>query len=69
MVWASIWLDNQGRLRRSELIIMERDPSLARNGYSAQLYIQTLEEGLLRSYRPGDIFQHDNAPIHTAGTV
>ena len=69
MVWASIWVDNQGRPRRSELIIMERDPDALHQGYSSKSYIKTLEEGLLPYYRPGDIFQQDNARIHTSKAV
>jgi hypothetical protein len=35
MVWASIWLDERGRARRSNLVIMERDSDAPRGGYSA----------------------------------
>ena len=66
MVWASIWLDERGRVRRSPLVIMERDPNAARTGYSANSYIEALEEGLLRNYHPGERFMQDNARIHTA---
>ena len=47
MVWASIWLDERGRPRRSNLVIMERDPQAKKRGYSAQSYIEALTKGLL----------------------
>jgi hypothetical protein len=47
MVWASIWLDKCGCLRRSQLVIMERNSDAPRGGYSAQSYIQALKKGLL----------------------
>jgi hypothetical protein len=45
---------------------MTRDQAAARCGYTAQSYIQALEEGLLDNYKPGEWFMQDNAPIHTA---
>jgi transposase len=45
---------------------MERDPNAPRGGYSADSYCSALEEGLLPSYKPGERFMQDNAPIHTA---
>lgn len=66
MVWASIWLDRRGRVRRSPLVIMPRDPAARRKGYSAWSYIEALREGLLCNYHAGDIYMHDNAPIHRA---
>ena len=66
MVWGCIWLDGRGKARRSELVIMERDPDSPRNGYSAKSYINALELGLLPHYRPGHIFQQDNASVHVA---
>ena len=49
---------------RSELIAMERDVLVRKEGYSAQSYIWALEEGLMPVYEPLDIYQMDNAPIH-----
>jgi transposase len=69
MVWASIWLDERGRARRSPLVIMERDPTSPGHGYTAWSYCRALEKGLLRNYRAGDRFQQDNARIHTARTT
>lgn len=64
MVWAAIWLGG-----RSDLVVMERDESAARNGYTANSYIEALDEGLVPHYTPGTIFQQDNAKIHTANIV
>lgn len=61
MVWGAIWLGG-----RSKLIVMERDDSSERGGYSRFSYIDTLEKGLLPIYEPGRIFQQDNAKIHVA---
>ena len=65
MVWASIWIDSRGRTQRSPLVIMDRDPDAPRGGYSAQSYIEALEQGLLPNYRPGERFIQDNTRIHT----
>lgn len=61
MVWAGI----AGNLPRTELIIMTRDPTAKKNGYTTKSYIQALEEGLLPVY-DGQTFMQDNASIHTA---
>jgi len=61
MVWAAIG----SSIERSKLIIMDQDMNAQRHGYTATSYINTLEEGLLPIYN-GQIFQQDNAPIHTA---
>jgi hypothetical protein len=45
---------------------MSRDETTARRGYTAQSYIQALEEGLRGHYRPGQWSMQDNAPNHTA---
>lgn len=54
------------KVRRSKLVIIERDPTAKRNRYLLESYIRTLEKGLLPYYRPGQIYQQDNAPIHNA---
>jgi transposase len=69
MVWAAVWLDERGRPRRSDLIIMQRDPDAPHGGYSAQSYIQALQQGLLPHWRDSQLFMHDNASIHTARAV
>ena len=48
---------------------MERDPSAAKEGYSARSYIWALEDGLIPIYEPLDIYQMDNASIHTSNLV
>ena len=58
MIWAAFTYN-----RRTELIHMQRGES---GGYNAQSYQEALEEGLLPVYQPGNRFQQDNAPIHTA---
>jgi hypothetical protein len=66
MVWASISLTPGGRVWRSPLVVMSRDKATVRRGYTAQSYIQALEEGLRGHYRPGQWSMQDNVPNHTA---
>jgi hypothetical protein len=61
MVWGSIWITPNGCVGTSPLIIMERDTSAKCNSYTAQSYCDTLEEGLLLQYLPGQIFMQDKA--------
>lgn len=68
MVWGAIWMTPEGEAGRSPLVIMTRDSSAKRNGYTAWSYQQALEEGLLPDYRPGELFMQDNACVHTART-
>jgi hypothetical protein len=51
MVWACVWLDKRGYLRRSKLVIIERNPNAKKRGYSAKSYIEALTKGLLPYYR------------------
>jgi hypothetical protein len=69
MVWASVWLDECGHPRRSELVIMERNPDTPRGGYSAQSYIEALKKGLLPHWRHSQYFMQDNAGIHRSRAV
>ena len=69
MVWASIWLDERGRARRSNLVIMERDSDAPRGGYSAQSYIKALTKGLLPYYRRSQLFMQDGAGIYRSRAV
>jgi transposase len=69
MVWASIWLDERGRARRSNLVIMERDLDAQKRGYSAKSYIEALTKGLLPHYRRSQLFMQDGAGIHRARVV
>ena len=48
---------------------MERDPLAAKEGYSARSYVQALKEGLMPIYKPLDIYQMDNAPIHALNLI
>jgi hypothetical protein len=65
MVWASVWLDERERPRRSALVIMERNPNAPRCGYSSQSYIKALHKGLLPYWQRSQLFMQDNACIHT----
>jgi hypothetical protein len=69
MVWGSIWVDRRGRVRRSPLVIMERDPTAPRHEYTAWSYCRALEKGLLRNYHAGELFQQDKAPIPQGWTL
>jgi hypothetical protein len=59
MVWAGIWIGG-----RTKLVVMDRDSDSARNGYTTKSLLNALEEGLIEHYKPGTIFQQDNAKIH-----
>jgi transposase len=61
MVWGAIWLGG-----RSDIVIMERDDTSHGGGYTTNSYIDALEAGLSPHYQPGQIFQQDNARIHTS---
>jgi transposase len=64
MVWASFWGSGI-----SDLYLLERDFEAKKHGYSANSYIQVLDDNLLGIYEPGLIFMQDNASIHTAHKV
>ena len=57
------------RLGRSDLVIMERDASSRKHGYTVVSYIRAIEQEIPRTYEPGMLFIQDNAPIHTARIV
>jgi hypothetical protein len=61
MVWAGI-----ARRRKTYLIVMTRDPEAPRNGYTSWSYTKALGEGLLPFLDEFELFQHDNARIHTS---
>jgi hypothetical protein len=69
MVWGSIWVDERGRARRSNLVIIERDFDAPRRGYSAQSYIEALTKGLLPHWRRSHLFMQDGAGIHRARVI
>jgi hypothetical protein len=64
MVWGAIWVGG-----RSDLYIMDRDASSAREGYSAGSYIHVLDDQLPTIFQPGMTFMQDNASIHRAKIV
>jgi transposase len=61
MVWAGI----VGR-KKTHLIVMKRDPTAKRNGFSSWSYCKALKEGLLPFLDEFNQFQQDNARIHTS---
>ena len=64
MVWAAFWGDN-----RSDLYKLARDFAAKKMGYSANSYIELLNDYLLGIWQPGLIFMQNNAPIHKAKKV
>ena len=64
MVWAAFW-----GYEVSDLYLLKRDFESKKMGYSANSYIDVLEQNLTQFYEPGQIFMQDNAPIHTAKKV
>ena len=64
MVWAAFWGGGS-----SDLYPLERDYELKKHGYSANSYIDVLDQNLTQFYEPGLIFMQDNASIHTAHKV
>ena len=68
MVWACFWFV-QGKIRRSDLYILDRDFESKKHGYSARSYLEVLEDQMPKCWEPGLIFMQDNASIHTAFTV
>ena len=62
IVWAAIY----DGCKRSELVIMERDPESKRGGYSTKSYIATPERGLLQTHPEAMTFQQDGTSIHTS---
>jgi hypothetical protein len=61
MVWGAIW-----RGGKSDLIIMTRDSTARRNGYTSRSYQLALSEGLFPIYDNTRRFQQDNAKIHVS---
>jgi len=64
MIWGAIWIGG-----RSDIVIMERDLTSARNGYSAISYEQCLNQALSDDWFQELIFMQDNAPIHRADRI
>ncbi|RFU26796.1 hypothetical protein B7463_g9544, partial [Scytalidium lignicola] len=65
MVWAAIWWKDN-KAYKSELYILERDFESKKYGYTANSYLEVLEDQLPKIWEPGLIFMQDNAPIHCA---
>ena len=65
MVSAAFW----GEGERSDLLILERDFESKKHGYSANSYLDILEQLVLPNYTNDLIFMQDNASIHTARKV
>ena len=61
MVWAAI-----STAGLSNLMIMRRDQSAPKQGYTTQSYLQVLEDGLLPILQANSIYQQDGARIHTS---
>jgi hypothetical protein len=64
-----VWVCFSGRLGRSDLYIIERDPESKRGGYSANSYITLLEEMIPTVWEPELLYMQDNTSIHTAKKV
>jgi hypothetical protein len=69
MMWASIWVDERGCARRSDLVIMDRDFNAPKHEYSSESYLEALRKGLLPYWRRIQLFMQDNARIHTSRVV
>ena len=61
MIWAAIWGD-----QKCDTFALNRDFESEKFGYTANSYIELLEECLLAIWEPGLLFMQDNAPIHKA---
>ncbi len=64
MVWAAFWGEG-----RSDLYKVARDFESKKMGYSANLYLEILEDNVLGIWQPGLTFMQDSAPIHKAKKV
>ena len=64
MVWAAFWGEE-----RSDLYKLARDFESKKLGYSANSYLEILDNNLLGIWQSGLIFIQDNAPIHKAKKV
>ena len=64
MVWGCFW-----GARRSELYILDRDFESAKFRYSANSYLEVLEDQIPKCQSPGLQFIQDNALIHKAKKV
>jgi hypothetical protein len=65
MIWAAF----SGVGGSSEIYVLERDFESKKHGYSAKSYLDCLKEMMPQIWRDDLSFMHDNARIHTAGSV
>ena len=68
MVWGCFWFI-QGKIRRSDLYLLDRDFESKNHRYSARSYLEVLDDQMPKCWEPGLIFMQDNASIHTAYSV
>ena len=54
---------------RTGLVPLDGDPEAARHGVTGRVIVDLYRAFLPTILRPGDIFMHDNASVHTAGIV
>lgn len=64
MVWGAFYGSERTGLHR-----MVRNKETKKKGYSANSYLEVLDEYIPTIYEPGLLFMQDNAPIHTAYKV
>jgi hypothetical protein len=51
MIWGGIWIGG-----RSDVVMMTRDEGSEKKGYTAQSYIQVLEEAIPACWQPNQVF-------------
>jgi len=64
MVWEAFWAGG-----RTNLYIIDRDFKSTKYRYSANLYLEVLDNQVVKYYKEGLIFIQDNALIYTASSV
>ena len=64
MVWGAFW-----RKGRSNLYKLARNFEAKKIRYSANSYLELLNDNLLGIWEPGFIIMQDNAPTHTVKKV
>jgi hypothetical protein len=69
IVWASIWVDERGCARKSDLVIMDCNSNAPKHEYSSQSYLEALRKGSLPYWRCTQLFMQDNARIHISSVV
>jgi hypothetical protein len=64
MIWGAIYGD-----RRSDIVIVDRDPDSEKSGYTANSFVAVLNDQIPRIWQPGMIFMQGNALIYTAKII